>query len=77
MAQLTDQDEGKPVVDADGEKVGVVSTVKGGKAYVDPDPSVTDQLMRKLGWGDVDEDHYPLEQDRIDAVTDDEIRLRR
>jgi hypothetical protein len=33
--------------------------------------------MAKLGWNDkTDEDAYRLDDDQIDTVTDDEIRLR-
>lgn len=74
---VTEDDEGKRVVNAAGEKVGIVSGISGGTAYVDPDPGLADALKSKLGWGDVDEDDYPLKGDRIDTITDDEIRLQR
>lgn len=73
--ELTEKDEGKSVVSG-GEKVGMVKEVRHGTAYVDPDPGITDQIKSKLGWGDTDEDTYPLQEDSIDTVTDDEIRLR-
>lgn len=72
---FTDHDEGKRVVDARGEKVGVVADVRNGTAYIDSDPSLTDTVMSKLGWNKVDEGTYPLDPDRIHLVTDDEIRL--
>ncbi|WP_380675101.1 PRC-barrel domain containing protein [Salinigranum sp. GCM10025319] len=78
MAQkmVTEDDEGKRVVDSHGDTVGMVSEIKNGTAYVDPDPGITDKIRSKLGWGDADKDHYPLKASRIDMVTDDEIRLK-
>lgn len=76
-AQITDDDVGKTVVDGDGDEVGIVSAVRHGTAYVDPDPSITTKLKTKLNWDDYDEDEdYPLQEASIDRVTDDEIRLR-
>jgi hypothetical protein len=72
---ITDEDEGKKVVDATGEKIGIVSGVRGGTAYVDPDPGLAENLKSRLGWGDVDQDDYPLEESHIETVMDDEIRL--
>ena len=74
---ITDDDEGKRVVNADGEQVGLVKQVSGGTAHIDPDPGLTDKIKSKLGWGDMDEDTYPLQEANIDAVTDGEVRLKR
>lgn len=73
---ITDDDEGKEVVNSAGESVGRVVEVKHGTAYVDPDPGVTDTVMSKLGWGDADEESYPLQEDAIETVTDDQIKLK-
>lgn len=73
---VTDDDEGKKVVNKRGDKVGMVTEVRGGTAYVDPDPGITDSIRSRLGWGDADKDHYELEMDRIESITDDEIRLK-
>lgn len=72
---ITEEDEGKKVVGSTGDKIGIVSSVRGGTAYVDPDPGLTDNIKSKLGWGDVDQDDYPLDESNIESVTDDEIRL--
>lgn len=74
---ITDDDEGKKVVDADGEEIGMVAGVRGGTAYVDPNPGIGDSMMAKLGWENVDGGDYPLDDASIDQITDDEIRLRR
>lgn len=76
-AQMTDDDVGKTVVTEDGTEVGIVSGYRYGTAYVDPDPGLTTKLKAKLGWEDTDDDDgYPLQQEAVDTVTDDEIRLR-
>lgn len=73
---FTESDEGKVVVDTQRDKIGRVIEVKGGSAYVDPDPDLSDTIMSKLGWGAADEDNYRLDSSTIDSVTDDEIRIR-
>lgn len=74
---VTDDEEGKRVVNADGDDIGIVATVRDGRAYVDAEPVVTDAVMAKLGWRDVEDDTYPLDPDDVAEITDDEIRLRR
>ncbi|MFW6317673.1 MAG: PRC-barrel domain containing protein [Halorubrum sp.] len=74
---ITENDEGKPVVNEAGEKVGMVSKVEGHDVHVDPDPGLTDKIKSRLGWGDADGDTYALKQSDIAAVTDDEVQLKR
>lgn len=71
---ITEDDEGKPVVVGD-ETVGRVMSVKGGTAYVAPDPGVTETVLSKLGWSEASEEDYPLQEEAIETITDDEIRL--
>lgn len=76
-ANFNDDDEGKRVVNANGEEIGMVQSVSGNTAHIDPDPGMTDTIKSKLGWGDADEeDTYELDADDVDAITDDEIQLR-
>ena len=74
---VSESDEGKEVVNAHGDIIGIVSGVRRGTAYVDPDPGITDEIMSKLGWNSTDDEDYPLEQSRVDVITDDEVRLKR
>lgn len=75
--QITDDDIGKGVVNAEGDTVGIVSAVRHGTAYVDPDPGIKTKLTAALGWDDIDdEDGYPLQERAIATITDDQIRLR-
>lgn len=73
---VTDDDDGKAVIDSSGRKIGMVTEVRSGTAYVNADPGLTDSIRSKLGWGDADEGDYALEESRIDTVTDDEVRLK-
>lgn len=74
--QITDDDVGKEVVESDGDTVGLVSGIRHGTAYVDPDPGLATKLKTKLGWEDIDEEEgYPLQEAKIDTITDEEVRL--
>lgn len=73
--KITNEDEGKRVVNFDGDKVGVVSGVDGDKAHVAPDAGISDSIRSKLGWEDEDSD-YVLESEHVKTVTDDEVRLQ-
>jgi len=73
---FTASDEGKNVVNENGEMIGRIVEIEQNGAYVDPDPSVTDTIMSKLGWGSRDEGTYLLDADHVETITDDEVRLR-
>lgn len=72
---IIDDDEGKTVVNAAGQEIGLVTEVRSGTAYVDADPGLADTIRSKLGWSKSDEDDFTLEESSIDSITDDEIRL--
>jgi hypothetical protein len=71
----TEADEGKDVVDASGEKVGVVAEVDDDTIYVDPHPSLADRIKRALDWGDATEDARPIPVSHVARITDDEVEL--
>jgi len=75
--QFTDDDIGKRVVNADGDEVGMVADVEHGTAHVEPDPGITDSIKARLGWSESGEDTYPLQEEAVGRVTDDEIHLSR
>jgi hypothetical protein len=75
MVTLDSDDEGKRVVDSNGAEVGVVVEVDAGRAYVEPDPNVLEEVGSKFGLGGADEETFPIEDSDVQAVTDDEIRL--
>ncbi|MFW5917018.1 MAG: PRC-barrel domain containing protein [Halorubrum sp.] len=55
----------------------MVSQVEGNRAHVDPDPGVSDTIKSKLGWGDADEESYPIDESDIQSIDDDEVQLNR
>ena len=75
--ELTEQDEGKQVLDPDGEDVGIITRVDaGGAAYVDPNPGVAVTIAAKLGWGDKDEDGYALPPESIGEITEEYVKMK-
>lgn len=72
---VTDAEEGKTVVDAEGNAVGTVADVEGGTALVEPNPDLTDEVLSTLGLGNADADNMPVQSNDIESITDDEIQL--
>lgn len=75
-ATITEDMEGKDVVDSDGTRIGMISDVRHGTAYVDPDPGITEKIKASLGWEEAEAEDYPLQESSIATVTEDEIRLQ-
>lgn len=73
---LTPDDEGKRVLTADGDEVGRLVDVTGGRGYVERDPSLLDSIAARLGWADVSADAHPLDEGSIEEITDDAVLLR-
>lgn len=77
MAQeFTPTEEGKDVVTSDGERVGTVQSVEGGRAHVKPENDLTDSIRQRLGWTDMSGETYELQSDRVQDFEDREIRLK-
>ncbi|GAA0298102.1 hypothetical protein [Halarchaeum salinum] len=75
MATLTSEDEGKILVDVEGEELGVVTEVESNTAWVDPDPGLGEAVLAAFGWTEKNEDDYTIAGDLVDTVTDEEIRV--
>jgi len=73
MDEVTKRDEGKPVIDANGDYLGTVERVEDGTAFVDPHEDIPALAKRVLGWR---EGVCTLTNIRIDAITDERIHLR-
>lgn len=73
--KVTTDDEGKEVIDANGDRIGTVEEVDDGTALVDPVPEVSPIVVRALGWVDKPE-VYPLRNPSIDTITESTIHLR-
>lgn len=73
-ADLNQDDRGKTVV-YQNNRIGTVTDVRSGTAYVDPDfDHVPDPLAETLDWDD-DGDHT-IDESAITAVENAEVRLR-
>lgn len=72
--QVTEDDIGKPVVHGD-DQIGRIVGYEHGTAHVEADPGITDVVRSKLGWSETTEDSFPLQEEVVEAVTDDEVRL--
>ncbi|WP_335999151.1 hypothetical protein [Halorientalis halophila] len=73
---FSDDEIGKKVVDASGDDVGEVTKVEGSTMYVDPHHGITERIMASLGWGERDDDTYPIRRANVERVTDDRIELK-
>ncbi|MXV63909.1 hypothetical protein GS429_17950 [Natronorubrum sp. JWXQ-INN-674] len=67
-ATLTDDEVGKKVVDAEGKELGIVAKVEGGRASVDPNPSVAEQVLASIGVEGEDDEDYLVTEDMIDRI---------
>ena len=77
-ARVTDDDIGKDVIDDRGDRIGIIAGVEGQHVHIDPDPGIADRIKAALGWGDTDDDDtYVVEQDQIQDVEGDAVRLHR
>lgn len=72
---LTDDAVGKTVVDAEGKELGIVAAVDDGTAHVDPNPSVAEHLMARVGWEGRDQEDYVITEEML-ARVGDEVVLR-
>ncbi|MDS0219929.1 hypothetical protein NDI54_01025 [Haloarcula sp. S1AR25-5A] len=77
MAVLSTEDEGKFLMDAQGEQIGIVTQVDPNEqvAYVEPEPDLTEAWVQGLGFGDADENDIEVAADSIETITDSELRV--
>ena len=79
MTVLSPEDEGKFLMDAEAEQIGIITEVdpEAQAAYVDPDPDVADAILQGLGFGDSDSDDIEVPSGAVETVTDSEVRVSR
>ena len=79
MTVLSPEDEGKFLMDATAEQIGIVTEVAPEEqvAYVDHDPDVSDAILQGLGFGDANSDDIEVPAGAVETVTDSEIRVSR
>lgn len=74
--EVPDSTAGATVVASDGRDLAVVREVRNGTAFVEPLDSISNPDRAELGWGGDDREQYRLDGARIDAVTNDTVRLQ-
>ena len=74
---VTGTDVGKPIIDANGDRLGCVARVEDGTAIVELTDDAPSLAVLVLGWSDrgCGDDTYPLVDAHIDAITDEGIHL--
>lgn len=77
MTVLSTADEGKFLMDIEGEQIGVVTEVDAHEqvAYVEPDPGVAEAVLQGLGFGDANADDIAVSAEVVETVTDSELRV--
>lgn len=73
---FTDDDEGKVVVDASENTLGVVTDVEGDTAYVDPDPSLAETVKADMGLADTESDEYTVKEGAVETKAEEKLHLR-
>lgn len=79
MSVISTSDEGKFLMDNEGEQIGIVTEVDPDAqiAYVEPDPELGEAILQGFGFGDSDGDDIEVPADSIETVTDSELRVAR
>ncbi|WP_276271343.1 hypothetical protein [Haloarcula litorea] len=79
MSVLSTADEGKFLMDQEGEQIGIVTEVDPDEqvAYVEPEPDVAEAVVQGLGYGDADDDDIEVPANAVETVTDSELRVAR
>lgn len=77
MTVLSTEDEGKFLMDIEGEQIGIVTEVDPDAqvAYVEPEPGIGESVIQGLGFGEADEDDIEVPADTVETVTDSELRV--
>ena len=77
MSILSTADEGKYLMDAEGEQIGIVTEVdpETNVAYVEPEPDLGEAILQGYGFGDADEDDIEVPGESVATITDTELRV--
>lgn len=76
-ATFTDDDVGKTVEDPNGAAIGVVASVEGETALVEPEPDAMDSIKAVLGWEHDPDETIRIEPSSVDVITGETVRLER
>lgn len=77
MTVLSTADEGKFLMDIEGEQIGIVTEVDTDAqvAYVEPEPGLAESIVQGYGFGSADEDDIEVPAEAVETVTDSELRV--
>lgn len=75
-SDFTEDDEGKPVVDINGGRVGTVIAVRDGVAYVKFKTDLITTLEATFGFEMTDRGLYPLYDEMVDTVLEEKVRVK-
>jgi len=77
MSVLSTEDEGKYLMDQEGEQIGIVTEVdlEESVAYVEPDPGIGEAVIQGFGFGDADADDIEVPAESVATITDTELRV--
>lgn len=77
---FTDEHRDRPVVTAEGDRLGTVSEVSEDRATIESTDedrgNLTDNVRDMLEWGDDESGEREIRNEDVDTYGDDEIRLR-
>lgn len=73
--RLSATDEGKPVVDTAGERLGTVAGVTDEHLLVESGAGLTDRLRARLGWGRQEGGTVSIDRSQVLDVTDEKVTV--
>lgn len=77
VAEFTEEQVGKRVLDQEGVEVGTVAEVRDGSLYVEVAPDADRETLSNLRWdGTVNQEVHHLQAEFVSNVREDTIRLR-
>lgn len=71
--QVSAADVGLPVLDSEGNQIGVVAAVEGDDVDVDPDPDVSDDARGSLGWEKLEDVEWTLQRSDLERVAAEDV----
>ncbi|WP_049920875.1 hypothetical protein [Halopiger djelfimassiliensis] len=74
-ATFTEDDVGKTVEDPSGTAIGIVASIEGETALVEPEPDAMDSIKAALGWESDPDETVPITPDSVDVITGETVRL--
>lgn len=77
VRDFNSEDEGKRVVTANDDTIGIIEQASGSSARVAPNEDLSRGTRRRLGWTEEGEETYRLQKSKVNRITDTEVRLRR